>query len=239
MQTLSTRLKVPLIAFMYFVAGALLGFFVGTQRDQTVLIDAFHRWYHANDLDVNMPNWLGHPFWKCPLDAWVYQEIIFDTKPDVLVEAGTYKGGSALYFASIFDLLGRGRVISIDIKDFHPPQHPRISYLLGSTTSPEIFQGIKSSIRPGERVMVSLDSDHHKDHVLSELKLYGPLVTPGCYMVVEDTDINGHPLIDNEGPGPMEAVVEFLKTNQDFTQDRSREKFGLTMFPGGWLKKVK
>jgi cephalosporin hydroxylase len=240
---MNAKFKVPLIAFMYFVAGALLGSFAGWtyargSGDQS-LLDAFHRWYHAKNEEESMPNWLGHPFWKCPLDAWVYQEIIFDTKPDVLVEAGTYKGGSALYFASIFDLMGHGRVLSIDINDYHPPQHPRIVYLLGSSTSTEVFQRIKSSIRPGERVMVSLDSDHHKDHVLSELKLYGPLVTPGCYMVCEDTDINGHPLIDNWGPGPMEAVVEFLKTNRDFTQDRSREEFGLTMFPGGWLKCVR
>jgi cephalosporin hydroxylase len=87
--------------------------------------------------------------------------------------------------------------------------------------------------------MVSLDSDHHKDHVLKELKLYGPLVTPGNYLVVEDTDINGHPVMPRWGPGPMEAVEEFMKNNSDFIQDRSREKFGVTLFPGGWLKRVR
>jgi len=85
---------------------------------------------------------------------------------------------------------------------------------------------------------VSLDSDHHKENVLNELKLYSGLVTPGNYLVVEDTDINGHPVLPSFGPGPMEAVEEFLKSNSDFIQDRSREKFGVTQFPGGWLKKV-
>jgi cephalosporin hydroxylase len=244
----NTQLKTLVIALMYFVAGALLSALATRwqirqaheREGNRPLLDAFDIWYHEKNLsETNMPMWLGHPFWKCPLDAWAYQEVIFETKPDVLVESGTYKGGSALFFASIFDLLGHGRVLTIDIEDFHPPQHPRIVYLLGSSTSNEIFQRVKSSIRPGERVMVSLDSDHHKDHVLSELKLYGPLVTPGCYMVTEDTDINGHPLVDSWGPGPMEAVEEYLKTNPGFTQDRSREKAGPVMFAGGWLKKLR
>jgi cephalosporin hydroxylase len=122
-------------------------------------------------------------------------------------------------------------VLSIDIVAFpNLPQHERITYLLGSSTSPEIFQKVKDSIQPGEKVMVSLDSDHHKAHVLDELKLYCNIVTKGNYLVVEDTATE---------PGPREAVEEFLKTNSDYLQDRSREKFGVTMVPGGWLERVR
>ena len=130
--------------------------------------------------------------------------------------------------------------MSIDIVAYpNRPQNERITYLLGSSTSDAIFQKVKDSIRPGEKVMVSLDSDHHKAHVLDELRLYSSLVTVGNYLVVEDTDINGHPVYPTFGPGPMEAVQEFLKTNSNFEQDRSREKFGVTMYPGGWLKRVR
>ncbi len=130
--------------------------------------------------------------------------------------------------------------MTIDIFEYpNRPQHPRITYLFGSSTSDAIFQEVKNSIHPGERVMVSLDSDHHKAHVLNELRLYSTIVTVGNYLVVEDTDINGHPILPEFGPGPMEAVEEFLKNNPDFMQDRSREKFGVTMFPGGWLKRVR
>lgn len=242
---MNAKFKVPLIALMYLFVGGIIGFVWGMRHgdpwyQNQPLLDAFKNYsYNWSNNDADQPHWLGVPIQKGGIDTWTYQEIIFDTKPDVLVEAGTYKGGSALYFASIFDLVGHGRVLSIDIKDYHPPQHPRIIYLIGSSVSDEIFTKIKSLIKPGERVMVSLDSAHTKDHVLKELRLYAPLVTVGCYLVVEDTDLNGHPIRDSNGPGPFEAVEEFLGTNKDFIQDRSREQRGLTGFPGGWLKRLR
>ncbi len=214
---------------------------VWKSRSERKVLDAFHRWFydHAGETWANS-HWLGVHTEKCPLDAWIYQEIIYETKPDVLVEAGTCKGGSAYYFASLFDLLKRGRVLAIDIEKFPGrPQHDRVTYLIGSSTSDAIIQTVKNSIHPGEKVMVVLDSDHRKDHVVEELTLYSPLVTVGNYLVCEDTNLNGHPVVPSFGPGPMEAVEEFLKTNSDFIQDRSREKFGVTLFPGGWLKKVR
>ena len=87
-------------------------------------------------------------------------------------------------------------------------------------------------------VLVVLDSDHSRDHVLAEPRAYAPLVTPGSYLVVEDTNINGHPVYEAFGPGPMEAVQDFLKERDDFEADRSREKFLLTFNPRGWLRKL-
>jgi cephalosporin hydroxylase len=130
--------------------------------------------------------------------------------------------------------------VTVDIED-HPakPKHPRITYLLGSSTSPEILAKIREAIRPGEKVLVDLDSDHHKEHVLNELRLYSPLVTPGSYLIVEDMHFNGHPILPKWGPGPTEAVEEFLRSNADFQPDRTREKFGMTFNRGGYLKRLR
>lgn len=218
------------VLILYLLVGMLFGYILGKASKSPLA--AYRGWYISKfDFTGETRHWLGVPIWKFPLDLWVYQEIISETKPDVLIDSGTYKGGSALFFASIFDLLKNGRVLSIDIVAFpNRPQHERIAYLLGSSTSDEIIQKVKESIHPGERVMVSLDSDHHKAHVLDELRVYCNIVTKGNYLVVEDTATE---------PGPREAVEEFLKTNSDYIQDRSREKFGVTMFPGGWLERVR
>jgi cephalosporin hydroxylase len=175
---------------------------------------------------------------KCPLDLWIYQEILFERRPGLIVETGTYYGGSALFLASMLDLIGSGRVISIDTGwDPNPPAHPRIEYRTGSSVAPEIVDGVREAVQPGERVMVILDSDHSRDHVLAELRAYSPLVTPGDYLVVEDTNINGNPVKPDFGPGPREAVEEFLAQNGDFDVDDSREKFFMTFSPGGYLRR--
>ena len=220
---------------LYFLAGVLVGRIRKEGSVSLNRIEAFRDWYYANQETTFLNTyWLSVPVDKCPLDTWIYQEVIYETQPDLLIETGTYKGGSAYFFASIFDLLKRGRVLTIDISDAPGrPRHERITYLLGSSTSEAAFQAAKNSIRPGERVMVSLDSDHHMAHVLNELRLYSSLVTVGNYLVVEDT------VKDPNYPGAMEAVAEFLKTNSNFVPDRSREKFGFTVFPGGWLKRVR
>ena len=198
----------------------------------------FHRWLYLRSEWLGNTRWLSVQVLKNPMDMWVYQDILYETKPDVIVEAGTAYGGSASYFASIFDLLGKGRVITIDILDLPSrPKHPRITYLLGSSTSAETLRKVRDGIRPGERVMVVLDSDHHAEHVKRELEEYSPLVCGGCYLVVEDTDINGNPVLPDYGPGPNEAVHDFLGSHKDFVQDFSREYLGVTYFPGGWLKR--
>ena len=201
----------------------------------------FHILYHRHGEETyNNTHWLGTEVQKCPFDLWTYEEILNETRPDVLIEMGTFKGGSALYFASLFDLMKHGRVITIDIED-QPgkPQHDRITYLLGSSTAPEIVAKVKSLIQPGERVMVSLDSDHRAAHVSKELSIYSEMVTPGSYLVVEDTHFNGHPILPHFGPGPHEAVDAFLAGHPEFAPDASREHFLMTFSPGGYLKRLR
>ena len=244
------------IAFggMCFITGALLATLISQRSHywpiayaqsnapaEQEIFDAYHRWaYERMDRTWNVSKWLGVPVEKLPSDLWMYQEIFAERKPDVLIEAGTAYGGSAYYFASVFDALKKGRVYTIDIKkSANLPQHSRINYLLGSSTSDQIVQKIKSSIKPGERVMVSLDSDHSKAHVLRELKIYSELVTVGDYLVVEDTNVNGHPVLPTFGPGPWEAVQEFLKSDSRYQPDQSRERYGVTFNPQGYLKRLK
>lgn len=185
-------------------------------------------------------HWLGQPLLKTPLDLWVYQEIMHERRPIVILETGTWQGGSAKYFASMFDLLDEpeGRIITVDVDTLPRPQDPRITYLLGSSTSDEILSQIRSDIRPSDKVMVALDSDHSKEHVLNELRLYSDLVTVGQYLVVEDTHLHGNPVFTGEGD-PLAAALEFLETDHRFEVDRSREKFGLTFNPNGWLERVR
>ncbi|OGO04734.1 MAG: cephalosporin hydroxylase [Chloroflexi bacterium RBG_13_54_8] len=176
---------------------------------------------------------------KCPLDLWVYQEIIFSLKPDVIIECGTASGGSALFMASILDIAGAGEVITVDIEGARgKPQHRRVQYLVGSSTSEDTVACIAGLVSGKQTVMVVLDSDHHKEHVLSELRIYSRFVTRGSYLIVEDTVI-GHPLMQDFGDGPMEAVQQFLKENADFAIDRAKEKFFLTFNPKGYLVKTR
>jgi cephalosporin hydroxylase len=158
----------------------------------------------------------------------------------VIVEAGTWKGGSALYMAGLMDGIGHGKIITIDIeKQPNLPVHPRIQYLLGSSTAPEIVEKVKSGIGPQDKVMVVLDSDHRSPHVSKELLIYSKIVTKGSYLIVEDTNINGHPVWPDFGPGPMEALRGYLKDHSDLEIDKSREKFYVTFNPSGYLRKVK
>lgn len=185
---------------------------------------------------------MGKKVFKCPNDLWVYQEILWETKPDVIIECGTFHGGSTLYYAKLFDMMGTsGQIITIDV-DAMPdmPVHERITYLYGSSTSQEILDKVKELIKGKEKIMVILDSDHSKDHVLKELELYHSFVTKGCYLVVEDSNINGHPVYSGfgQGPGPMEAMDAFLPDHPEFEVDKSKEKFMMSFNPNGYLKRV-
>lgn len=201
-------------------------------------MEQFNKFYYNSGV-WQRTLWFGIPVWKCPLDLWVYQEIIFEIKPDVIVESGTANGGSALFLASMLDIINNGKIVTIDMQENEGrPKHKRIKYLLGSSTSKEIVEEIKGLVNAEDRILVILDSDHRKEHVLSELRIYGELVSKGSYIIVEDTNINGHPVNDDFGPGPMEAVEEFLLENKNFVVDTSKEKFYVTFNPKGYLRKI-
>jgi cephalosporin hydroxylase len=183
--------------------------------------------------------WLGAQSLKNPLDLWVYQEIMAETRPELVVETGTYRGGSALFLASICELLGAGEVVSIDIEPLRDdyPDHPRITYLGGRpSTDPEVVAEIRSRAE-GKRTFVVLDSDHSQAYVEAELEAYAPIVPVGCYVVAEDSNIGR--IRKDLMPGPREAVEAFLARTDEFEIDREREKFLITFNPSGYLLRVR
>jgi cephalosporin hydroxylase len=183
--------------------------------------------------------WLGAQALKNPLDLWVYQEIMVDTRPELVVETGTYRGGSAFFLASICDLLGAGEVVSIDIEALRDdyPAHPRITYLGGrSSTDPDVVAEARARAE-GKRMLVILDSDHSQAHVEAELAEYAPLVPVGCYVIVEDSNIGQ--IRKDLLPGPLEAIETFLAGTDEFEIDRKREKFLITHNPSGYLRRVR
>ena len=189
--------------------------------------------------------WFGIPTLQNPNDIWITQEILFETKPDVIVEAGTHQGGSAVLYAMLFEFLNPdGRVITIDIADKTkkarelPIFQKRVDFLHGSSTSPKIIADVKKRVA-GKKAMVILDSAHGRDHVLAELRAYSELVPVGGYVLVQDSVVNGHPAWDSFGPGPFEAIEAFLKENDAFEIDKSRERLLLTLHPSGYLRRVK
>jgi len=202
--------------------------------------ELFHQlWYYGEppkEGTWNYLTWLGHKVWKCPFDLWIYQELIYHVRPDTIIETGTGAGGTALYLASICDIAGKGQIITVDIEpDSNKPYHPKIEYLFGSSIDRYILDRIRR--RANGKVMVFLDSDHNKDHVLQEMEIYGQMVTPGSYMIVEDTNINGNPVLPEWGDGPSEAIREYLAIHDDFEVDDIEQKMNLSFNPGGYLKK--
>ena len=183
--------------------------------------------------------WRGVTLYKLPTDLWIYQELLYELKPALIIETGTFRGGSAFYLASLLQMFGSGRVVTVELNPRpRMPNHPRIEYLVGSSTAPEIVARMTECAQEADGpVVVILDSYHGRDHVLAELEAYHALVTPGSYLIVEDTAHNGHPIKKRWGPGPWEAVEMFLPRHPEFTPDRDREKFMHTQNPRGYLKR--
>lgn len=212
--------------------------------DQSALIRAFHVLYYEKRQRQTWRNtfWFGVQAKKNPLDLWMYQELIHRVRPDMIIETGVDHGGTTLYLAHLFDLLGAGSIIGVDIELSRVApavrHHPRIALILGSSTDQDVFARI-SEASTRKRVMVILDSNHAATHVRRELALYSRLVTMGSYLIVEDTNINGHPALPNYGPGPFEAVKEFLQEHSEFVVDRECEKFMLSFSPDGFLRRVR
>ena len=184
--------------------------------------------------------WDGVPIWQHPYDLWTITETIQAVHPMLIIETGTHVGGSALYYANLLDLIGQGRVISMDVEDRHQREHPRIEFLIGDSTSEERVLEVRTAAEDcGGPVLVILDSDHHAEHVLREMEAYGPAVTPGCYMLVQDGLIDVLPSMRQPYPGPLHAIQQFLTRHPEFEVDEQRcNQFLITYHPMGWLHRL-
>ncbi len=210
--------------------------------------EAFHDLYWYSDT-WKWTFWQGVPTLKCPLDLWVYQELLWLVRPQLVVELGTWAGGTATFLADMMDLHAADRtseVVTVDILNdeaFAPhaesyprlapfpvrirPAHPRVTYLHGSSVDAAVVQSIVGKARGKQRVMVIADSDHSYEHAYQELQQYHDLVTPGSWFIMEDTD----------GHGPRQAVARFVSEHPEFSVDVQCEKFHMTFNPGGYLRR--
>ncbi len=200
-------------------------------------------------------SWMGIPIIQYPQDIVAMQEIIWDIKPDLIIEIGIAHGGSIIFYASLLELIGGdGKVLGIDIdirehnrkKIENHRMFDRIEMILGSSDAEEVVQKAYDLAKDKKRVMVILDSNHTHEHVLKELELYSPLVTKDSYLVVFDTIIEDLPensFTDRpwgKGNNPKTAVWEFLKTNDRFEIDQNiQDKLLITVAPDGYLKCIK
>jgi cephalosporin hydroxylase len=189
-------------------------------------------------------SWMGIPMLKTPLDAWIYQELIHKVAPERIVEIGSFAGGSTLYFAHLLDLLGSGRVISVDVsRELYQAEHPRIDAVTGDSQDPEVVERV-SELCAGRRTFIVHDGDHSRSAVLADLRAYGKLVSVGSYFVVEDGILDLFPLGSELHPrkfheGPLPAIREFVDEDDRFVVDRHCERFGVTWNPTGFLRRVR
>lgn len=176
--------------------------------------------------------WLGHKTLKNPTDAWLYQEIIFKVKPTFILETGVYKGGSALFLASMLDICQiDGEVCAIEInRELRVPYHPKILWIIGNSTDQKVVKQVISKAE-GKKTLVILDSDHSSEHVLKEMQCYWPIVSRGSYLIVEDTWF-----MPGQG-GPYDAVEKFLKQNNNFKIDKTMHRYKTSNNPRGYLKR--
>ena len=204
--------------------------------------------------------WMGRPIIQYPQDIVAVQELIWDLKPDLIVETGVAHGGSAVFFASLLELnaLSGGPkdaevwCIEIDLRAHNReailahPMYSRLRIFDGSSLDEKIAQEVSKKALQCQRVLVVLDSNHTHEHVLGELNLYASLVSVGSYCVVFDTvieDLDGVEFVDRpwgKGNNPKTAVAEFLKTNSNFVVETAiDDKLLISVAPGGYLKRIK
>lgn len=196
--------------------------------------------YHQSQIVSERCRWMGVRALKNPLDAWIYQEIIADTRPEMIVELGSAYGGSTLFLANMLDLLGGdGRGLSVDHQHMtFEPEHERIATVTGDTRSPEVIDQVRTRCE-GRRTMFIHNASHEGHDVFEDLRNYASLVTPGCYFVVEDgiADLLPPRYGGAQGPEPMAAVEWFLTETRDFELDLERERYLMTYNPRGFLRR--
>jgi cephalosporin hydroxylase len=199
--------------------------------------------------------WLGVPIIQMPADIVALQEVIWQSKPDVIIETGVARGGSIIFFASLLELIGRGKVIGIDIDirahnrdtiESHP-MAKRISLIEGSSIAATTLEKVRANIPDGAHVMVVLDSNHSCDHVLAELRMYAPLVSRAHYLVVADTVLGflrpeqtprERSQVWLPGNEPLAALNEFLREDHRFEPDPVMNgKLIVASSPGGYLRR--
>lgn len=199
-------------------------------------------------------SWMGRPIIQYPQDMIAMQEIIWEVKPDLIIETGIAHGGSLIFYASLLELIGEGEILGIDIDirahnreeiEKHP-MFKRIKMIQGSSVSEEVVSQVKELVKGKSRIMVALDSNHTHDHVLQELNLYAPFVTKDSYLVVFDTIVedlpegstNNRPWGKNDNP--KTAVYQFLKDNDQFIIDQKIDnKLLISVSPKGYLQRIK
>jgi cephalosporin hydroxylase len=207
--------------------------------------ESYHRWYYDSAIWTQI-TYKGIPVLKWVGDLWNYQEIIHRLRPRLIVEFGSYNGGSAVYFAELIrQIWPDGKVLAVDI-DFSrlhetAKTHPAIEWMEASTADPAVSDRIRA-LRENISgpVFFILDSDHTKPHVLAELEKVRLVTRPGDYVVVEDGNINGHPVLPGWGEGPYEALEEYFSRHPgDYERDDKQEcKFGFTFAPRGYLVRL-
>jgi cephalosporin hydroxylase len=202
-------------------------------------------------------SWMGAPIIQMPADIVATQEVIWATKPDVIIETGVARGGSVIFYASMLTLLGKGKVVGVDIDirahnrdtiEKHP-MASRIALIEGSSSEADTIARVKAAVPTGAAVMLVLDSDHSKNHVLAELRALSPLVTQGQFLIVADTLLGrltpeqtprARSRFWPPGDEPLAAVQEFLTENDRFRPDEEiNGKMILSSSPGGYLRCVK
>jgi cephalosporin hydroxylase len=225
-------------------------------RDEELQKDALDVLIRADRYDwIHQSNWMGEPVLQLPQDMFAVQEIIYRTRPDFIIEVGVAWGGSILFYATICEALGHGRVVGVDIfmpKDMRERVSgkgkvtERIHLLEGSSIGKEIFVEVKEILGSTRNVMVLLDSNHTHDHVLQELKLYAPLIGKGHYLICGDTIIERLPEQPHrtrawgKGNNPMTALNEFLVRDDRFVIDQNYdEKLLFTCSPRGYLRALR
>lgn len=197
--------------------------------------------YHHKNIVFNQVSWMGVRILKNPMDLWIYQEILYKIKPDVIVEIGSANGGSTMYLAHLCDIMNKGEIISIDInRDNYKVAHDRITNFTGDSLSPDIINEVEK-ICLNKTVLVIHDADHSEQSVYDNLLKYSHLVSIGSYFIVEDGIMDLFSSEEGIGgySGPLNATIRFLKENKNFIIDEECERYLLTYNPKGFLRRVK